>query len=449
LIDAARVIKHVQLVSGTNDKMRVLKSCEQVDGLKEILQFIYNPYMKTGISDAKLNKAISTYGGRQVEKPVYFRDIMEYLRGHNTGSDFDASVCAAFIKTTAAIYPDEPFTVELARAIVTQNLQIGVATTALNKVYGADFIPKTGCMLGTLYGNIPSHKLAWPYIVTEKLDGIRRIIIKENGICRAYSRSGHEDTGLDEIMLEMKFMPDNMVYDGELIAIGLFRDSIAKRQATMSIAQSKGIKRGLIFNVFDMIPLDEFRAGTSKDGALARKIRLGATLMDDSIQHLDKDWYNRIQAFGIHRPMSFVQHVPILGLARSIDDVAPIVETIWQRRDEGVMLNSVNGLYEIKRSKHLLKMKHTEEFVLEVVDIEEGSNKYENTMGALVVLYKGNRVGVGTGFSDSLRDTIWKSPANVIGRFIEIESFGESTNAAGQVSLNCPVFQRFADEVHE
>jgi ATP-dependent DNA ligase len=113
------------------------------------------------------------------------------------------------------------------------------------------------------------------------------------------------------------------------------------------------------------------------------------------------------------------------------------------------MLNSVNGLYEIKRSKHLLKMKHTEEFVLEVVDIEEGSNKYENTMGALVVLYKGNRVGVGTGFSDSLRDTIWKSPANVIGRFIEIESFGESTNAAGQVSLNCPVFQRFADEVHE
>jgi DNA ligase-1 len=378
-----------------------------------------------------------------------FRGMMQHLTIHNTGTSTDVWQALKFIQRVKEQFREEPFTAELARALVTQNLQIGIGATNLNKIWGADFIPKTGCMLGTLLGNIPAHKLEWPYIITEKLDGIRRVIIKENGVCRAYSRSGHEDTGLDEIMLEMKFMPDNTVYDGELIAIGLFSDSIARRQATMSIAQSKGIKRGLIFNVFDMIPLDEFRAGKSKHGAMVRKIRLGATLMDESISHLDEDWYRRIQAFGIHRPLSFVQPVPILGLARSMEDIAPIVEEIWTRRDEGVMLNSINGLYEIKRSKHLLKMKHTEEFVLEVVGVEEGSNKYEDTMGALVVMYKGNLVGVGTGFSDYLRDKIWANQDEFIGRRIEIESFGESTNAAGQVSLNCPVFQRFADEVHE
>lgn len=449
MIEVAKVIDLISRTSGYNDKQYLLKKNEQVRGLKEILKFIYDPYTRTGISKAKLAKALKIAEARGPyvmgnEPFVSCKEMIEYLKTHTTGNDSDLAMAARFINCTKAMYPEAE---ELAKAIVTQDLKIGITATTLNTVYGKDFIPKIGCMLGTLYGDVGPEKTKWPCIVTEKLDGIRRILVKENGVCRCYSRSGHEDTGLVEIMADAKYLPNNTVYDGELLAAGTFKDCIAQRQATNSIANSKGVKTGLTFNVFDMIPLDEFRSGVSKDNARVRKITLGATLMDESIQYLEPErWPMLIQAFGVHRELKAIKPVPILGLVKCMAEVEPIVNDIWARGGEGVMLNSATGKYEIKRSKELLKVKHTEEHVLEVVDIIEGTGKFEDMMGALVVSYKGNKLGVGSGFNDAQRMEIWNNPERYIGRKIEIDTFGESTNALGEVSLNCPIFKRFVGE---
>ena len=449
MIEVAKVINLIGNTSSSNDKLYLLKKNENVPGLKTILKFIYDPYTRTGISKAKLAKALKIAEARGPyvmgnEPFISYTEMIDYLKTHTTGNDCDITMAARFINCTKVMYPEAE---ELAKAIVTQDLKIGVTATSLNKVYGADFIPKIGCMLGTLYGDVGPEKTKWPCIVTEKLDGIRRILVKENGICRCYSRSGHEDTGLIEIVEDAKYLPNNTVYDGELLAAGTFKDCIAQRQATNSIANSKGDKTGLTFNVFDMVPLDEFRAGISNDKALVRKITLGATLMDESIQHLEPDkWPMLIQAFGIHTELKAIRPVPILGLVKCMADVEPIVNEIWARGGEGVMLNSTVGKYEIKRSKELLKVKHTEEHVLEVVDILEGTGKFEGMMGALVVDYNGNKLGVGSGFNDAQRKDIWDNPENYLGRSIEIDTFGESTNALGEKSLNCPIFKRFVGE---
>ena len=449
MIEAAKVIVLVSRTSGTNDKQYLLKKNEQVPGLKTILKFIYDPYTRTGISKAKLAKALKMAEARGPyvvgeDNAITYTQMIDYLKSHTTGNESDLAMAARFINCTKATQPGAEW---LARAIVTQELKIGVTATTLNKVYGSDFIPKIGCMLGTLYGDVGPEKTKWPCIVTEKLDGIRRILVKENGVCRCYSRSGHEDTGLVEIIEDAKYLPNNTVYDGELLAAGTFKDCIAQRQATNSIANSKGTKTGLTFNVFDMIPLDEFRAGISTDKALVRKVTLGATLMDESIQILEPEkWAVLIQAFGIHHELTAIRPVPILGLVKSMSDVEPIVNKIWARGGEGVMLNSSIGKYEIKRSKELLKVKHTEEHTLEVVDILEGTGKFEGMMGALVVDYNGNKLGVGSGFNDAQRKDIWDNPERYIGRSIEIDTFGESTNALGEKSLNCPIFKRFVGE---
>ena len=449
MIEAAKVIDLVSRTSGTNDKQYLLKKNEQVPGLKTILKFIYDPYTRTGISKAKLAKALKMAEARGPyvvgeDNAVTYKQMIDYLKSHTTGNESDLAMAARFINCTKATQPEAEW---LARAIVTQELKIGVTATTLNKVYGSDFIPKIGCMLGTLYGDVGPEKTKWPCIVTEKLDGIRRILVKENGVCRCYSRSGHEDTGLIEIVEDAKYLPNNTVYDGELLAAGTFKDCIAQRQATNSIANSKGTKTGLTFNVFDMVPLDEFRTGISTDKALVRKITLGATLMDESIQILEPEkWAVLIQAFGIHQELKAIRPVPILGLVKNMSDVEPIVNKIWARGGEGVMLNSTVGKYEIKRSKELLKVKHTEEHVLEVVDILEGTGKFEGMMGALVVDYNGNKLGVGSGFNDTQRKDIWDNPEKYLGRSIEIDTFGESTNALGEKSLNCPIFKRFVGE---
>lgn len=438
MIKVAEVINLIGNTSSTNDKLYLLKKNENLPGLKEILKFIYNPYCKTGISTKKLEKALSAFNVPVVT--VSYQEAIDYFKKNQTGTDADLFFAAKFITN------QEGLAASLAKAIVTQDLKIGVTATSLNKAYGKDFIPKIGCMLGTLYGDVGPVKTKWPCIVTEKLDGIRRILVKENGVVRCYSRSGHEDTGLVEIIADAKWLPNNTVYDGELLAEGTFKDSIALRQATNSIANSKGDKTGLIFNVFDMIPIDEFFAGVSTKDALVRKITLGATLGDDSIQHLDERWPVLLQAFGIHRELKHIKPVPILGLVKNMAEVEPIVASIWGRGGEGVMLNTVSGLYEIKRSKNLLKVKHTEEHVLTVVDAIEGTGKFEDMLGALVVNYKGNKLGVGSGFTDAQRKEIWDHPAKYRGRQVEIETFGESTNALGEVSLNCPIFKRFVGE---
>ncbi len=437
MLKVAEVIKLIGNTSSSNDKLYLLKKNEGVPGLKETLKFIYNPYCRTGISSKKLSKALEFL---PVKKDVTLNEAIEYFTKNTTGSDNDLAFARDFIASCKGAE-------WLASAIVTQELKIGVTATTLNKAYGADFIPKVGCMLGTLYGDVGHQKTKWPCVVTEKLDGIRRILIKENSVVKCFSRSGHEDTGLIEIMEDAKYLPDNCMYDGELLAKGSFKDSIALRQATNSIANSKGAKTGLTFNVFDMVPLNEFLSGTSKWDALNRKIRLGATLRDNSIIHLTEKWFEAIQCYGIEQTLEHIKPVPILGYVKNISEVEPIVASIWAQGGEGVMLNTATGLYEIKRSKELLKVKHTEEHVLTVVDMIEGTGKFEDMLGALVVEYKGNKLGVGSGFTDAQRQHIWDNHDKYIGKQVEIETFGESKNALGNISLNCPIFKRFVGEV--
>ena len=455
MIEVAKVLRDVGNVGSSNEKLYILQKNADLPNLKDILHFIYNPYCRTGISEAKFTKVKALCSSMLKQGPaehlITCQMAIKYFKAHTTGSDADISYAAQFLASAVHTYgaatADGQLVMDLVKAIITQDLKIGVNVTTLNKAYGDNFIPKVGCMLGTLFGDVGATKVKWPCIVTEKLDGIRRILIKEDGVCRAYSRSGHEDTGLVDIIKEAKYLPNNTVYDGELLAIGNFKDSIAQRQASNSIANSKGNKTGLTFNVFDMIPLEDFYAGKSADNALNRKILLGATFMDTSIELLTDKAPELIAAFGIYRDLEYIRPVPILGLVNSITEVDPIVANIWARGGEGVMLNTVSGLYEIKRSKQLLKVKHTEEYVLTVVDFVEGTGKYEDSLGALVVDYKGSYVGVGSGFTDEQRQHIWYNQNFYIGRKIEVETFGESKNASGGISLNCPIFKRFVGDI--
>lgn len=454
LSEIARAIYLVGSVSGTNDKISLLKKYESLEGFKDVLKFIYNPYVRTGIGSTKLVK------GRHALSCtiVAYSDALDYFTNHNTGSDMD--ICAAWHFINCQ--PDK-LSKDLAAAIVTKTLKIGVTETTLNKVYGKDFIPKIGVMLGEKYPDFKD-KVKGPYIVTEKLDGHRRVLVKENGRVSFYTRSGLPDEGLVEIEEEAQYLPDNTVYDGEFLAKGDFVDSIALRQATASIMNSKGERRGVTFNIFDMVPLRDFKLGVSNSEALSRKLVLASAFKDLSIQHLfmaliklsfgsaptktelQRSTFNYFETYGLSYDFKHIKSVPILGIANNEQEILDFAAPIWQRRYEGVMLNTIDGLYEIKRSKNLLKVKHTEEYVLRIVDYTEGEDSFIGMLGSVIVEYKGERVGVGSGFTIDKRKLLWVDKESLIGRKVEVESFGESKDKYGKISLNCPIFKRFVGE---
>lgn len=78
---------------------------------------------------------------------------------------------------------------------------------------------------------------------------------------------------------------------------------------------------------------------------------------------------------------------------------------------------------------------------LKIIDFEEGTGKYKNSLGALVVDYKGYRLGVGSGFSDADREYIWNNRGVLLGRIVEVQYFEETSNQNGGLGLRFPVYK--------
>lgn len=432
-----KIVEAINLIASDNSRLHkenALKNAKDIDGFCRVMEFIYNPYIRTGIAKKKLAAGQHNISA---DTPTTFDNIMDYLKVHCTGSGSDV------FKVWEMINALNPELHELAKAIATKDLKIGVTATTLNKVYGKTFIPKVGVMLSNKFVDYKS-KVKGPFIVTEKLDGIRRILVKNNGVITMYSRSGIQDEGLYEIEHVAKLLPDNMVYDGELLAKGDFKDCIAQRQATNSIANSKGQRKGVCFNIFDVIPYEDFIKDSCEYTALSRKVALASIFSDtESIAKLNIASTNVLSfdaAPELHNNDT-IKAVPVLGVATTETEINSFAEPIWARRGEGVMLNTMAGKYRIKRSTDILKVKSCESYDLEIIDFIEGEGKFAGMLGALVVDYKGNRVGIGSGFNDYDRQYIWDNQATLKGKVVEIDCFGESTNVSGTVSLNCPIYR--------
>ena len=71
----------------------------------------------------------------------------------------------------------------------------------------------------------------------------------------------------------------------------------------------------------------------------------------------------------------------------------------------------------------------------------EGSGEFSNMCGALIVNYKGFPVGVGSGISKDERIMFWNNKDQYIGRVIEVQTFEESQDQNGNLSLRFPVYK--------
>lgn len=107
---------------------------------------------------------------------------------------------------------------------------------------------------------------------------------------------------------------------------------------------------------------------------------------------------------------------------------------------EGCMLN-LDTPYECKRVKTLIKVKKFFDISLRVINIEEGTGRNKNKLGALVCKYYDNTVKVGTGFSDEQRIYYWNNPNEILNSIIDVK-YKEITvdKKTGLKSLQFPVY---------
>lgn len=389
-------------------KQQVLKDNES-DLLKDILVFLYDDRITTGISKKKLNKKIdsiisTTLLFDTVESRVEF--IIDYLKENNTGKDIDIKYCQSVLYVC-----DCEKEKEWLEKLIIKDMKIGLTKTTINKVFPGliyEFKP----MKLTKYSSelLPKENMVMP-----KLDGNYCCVYSDGEQVKYIARSGKEYEGLNH--LDKYFIDKPGVYFGEIIDPNHFEEHTKDFQRTNAILNSKGEKASLGIALFDMY--------YEKAPYFARQFELSL--------RFPCSW----------SPIKKNKEVTIIDFIRVNVTEKELFDIFHEYKDkgfEGLVIYNQENIWKPKRVKDILKLKGAYSCDLKVLDVFEHKNG--SKLGGIIVDYKGHELKVGSGFNDSDRDYYWNNKDEIIGSIVEVEYFTTSKNKEGIESLRHPVFKR-------
>ena len=317
------------------------------------------------------------------------------------------------------------------RRILIKDLRCGVTHKTINK-HSKYKVPVFECMLAT---DSVKHekKMVGNVIVEPKLDGVRVVVIcdVDKDEVKLFSRNGKELSNFPTInktfddMLDQ--MSESMVFDGEVMSDDF--QTLMREIHRKSGAKTQDAK----LNLFDCLPLSEFKNG-------------GSNSVNDTILKRKE----MLEGFNYGPNINLVEYVKMdLSDEDGQKQFADYNKLCIDKGFEGIMVKPINGVYECKRSTLWLKVKPFIEVSLKVIDTEEGTGRNVGKLGALIVEGKDDgkfiKTNVGSGLTDSDRETYWKAKEKLIGQVVEVraDAITQNQNAKDEWSLRFPRFLRF------
>jgi len=323
------------------------------------------------------------------------------------------------------------------RRILIKDLRCGTSEKTINKAvektYPTYAIPVFSCQLAHDSANHES-KVTGEKLIEVKLDGVRVItIVYPSGHVDQYSRNGKELVNFphikDQISKNARAFAEPVVLDGEVMSAS-FQDLMK-----MVHRKSDVDANDAVLNLFDIITLKEFQAGIGAHRQIDRSVTLAA-------------WYNQLA--------DSMPNVTIVGQER-IDLREPAGRSRFRQINqeaidggyEGIMIKDLEAVYECRRSVAWLKLKPYIEVSLTVIAVEEGTGRNLGKLGALICEGEDDgkhiRVNVGSGFTDSHRDTYWTARSELPGQIVEVraDAATKSQDSEETWSLRFPRFLRF------
>jgi len=384
----------------------------------------YNPFYVFGVK-----KVPETVGLTDRENPwPKFWGMLEALRtrsltGHNA--------------KTAIEFMSEQFDSDewngLCRRVIIKDLRCGISEKTLNKVLGKTQwkIPVFTCQLAT-DSNDHQSKMKGKKRIECKLDGVRVLAVVTHVGTQLYSRNGKPfdnfpqvagaiDSVSKKLAMQMPF-----VLDGEIVGESF--------QALMKQAQRKSdvATQGMVYHVFDVIPLHDFERGHWNAQQYKR-----INILEDSRARFETTDCVRIMP-GVEVD---------LDTAEGHDVMRRFAEDAIAQGFEGIMIKDVGAPYECKRSSFWMKWKPVITVDLNIIGFEEGTGRNEGRLGAIICEGEDNgrriNVNVGSGLSDANRDEYWSARDKLLGNVVEVAADAVTQNQDGTYSLRFPRFVRF------
>jgi DNA ligase 1 len=325
----------------------------------------------------------------------------------------------------------------LARRVLIKDLRCGISEKTLNKVLGkTDWrIPIFSCQLAQDSTDQPK-KLKGIKRLEVKLDGVRVLAVVNGSACTLYSRNGKEFENFPQIAdfveEHRKAFQRDSAFGGQFVLDG---EIVGKNfQALMKQAQRKRDANtdDMVYHVFDIMPLTEFREGFCNIKQAKR-----IDLLKRSQSYLPENGCVRVM------PGLDVD----LDTAEGHDIMRRFAEDAVVEGYEGIMIKNMDAPYECKRSDFWMKWKPTITVDLNIVGFEEGTGRNAGRLGAIICEGVDNertiRVNVGSGLSDANRDEYWLNRDTLLGNVVEVQADAVTQNQDGSYSLRFPRFLRF------
>ena len=431
------VMNQLISISSRNGKEDILKNNQDNVLLKDILTFVYTTEVKTGIKRKKLEKKVKSKSTITINN---FYDLREYLSIHNTGSDDVIANIQEFLSQ------QEDDMKELYIQIILQDLRCGLKEKTINSAFGYEFIYIHKLEKGEVAE--PKHiqlLKGKEFGIYKKLDGYRAEIEVGNNIVKIMSSGGELYKGLTDIekVLLDADLPHG-VFSCELLAIDNENtmSRTEKFNKTGSILRKDGIKHGIEVNVFNFIPDDGFYKGYHPMICRDRK-------------NLAKELVDKINS-------NLISNVDPFYVGKDIAQIDYWFEKMMEQDDEGIMVLLLDVKYNGKKSyQQMLKIKTEKEADLRVIGFEKGEKgkAFENTLGKMIVDYKGNSVNIMGGYKTKynsekyddrlVRDYIWNNQDEIMGKIVRVKYMDESVNENGNIDLRLCRLISYRDDKNE
>lgn len=424
------ILEALEATNSRNDKEDILQENRENSLLRRVFIAAQDPYTVYYVNKLKMPPSVDPVKNGVSDMLIewFLEQVLPQLSSRQvTGNAAKNKVLLAFGTMNAL---EQKWMLR----VLLKNLRCGVQETTVNKIWPGSinsFSVALACTLKSEFVRDEGIKLlepvTYPVRVEPKLDGLRCIAVKKDGEVTFFTRNGSILETLPKIKAAIEAINfDNIVFDGE--AMG--EDWNESASVLMSHKSHKD-DSNIVYNIFDAMPLADWVAQETK---LTYKDRVAfASYMLDDTQNM---------------PLRQVPHI----MAQNEAELKAYFAKCMDEGFEGVMLKSMDTLYEFKRSKNILKLKPCVTYEGVIVGHYEGrrGTKREGLFGGFeVVLPNGAITRLGGGFTDLLKAEIQiDGPETYVGIIVECEAQPDpmtKDGLTGDGKMRFPVFMRFRD----
>ena len=384
------ILEELEGTSGKNARIEILEAARKNETLKAVFVAAQDPYTVYYVNKFKMPKSRAQMRNADEVIDEFLHTVLPKLSSRQvTGNEAKALVESAFANMNE-------LTQKWCQRVILKNLRCGLQESSICKVWPDVVKSFKVALAATLKSEFTRgegikilEKVKYPVRVEPKLDGLRCIAVKKDGVVTFYTRNGTVLESMPKIKAALEAAKyDNIVLDGE----GMAADW--NESASVMMSKTQKDDSNLYYNVFDAMPLEDW---VDQEGSLTYADR--CKLVNEVVLTC-VDFTQGSKAR--------VRQVPHI-MAQNEAQLKAFFAKCMNDGYEGVMLKTLDTYYEWDRSKNILKLKPVVTYEGCVVGWYEGrkNTRNEGKFGGFYVLLPNQVITrVGGGFNDALRAQI-------------------------------------------